>query len=215
MSKYADWSRGQDEALLNKLGGDEVARRLLTCNKVAVEFKEDGQAVIVAEPRQFKIWRTIKVGTGLKTADDFRQALKGKGYWISDPASDVLAQEAFTVATKEAEVDLALVPIGKLGFRDLGNYGTAYGDICARILRLNLELCEPEDGPQLRLQYPDQPKGEWVVMAMKALRDSDGHLRLFYVEHHGNGRGLYGYGGDPDDRFDRSDQFVVRVPRKQ
>ncbi len=41
--KYSDWSRGQDEALLNKLGGEEVAMKLLSCRQVTVTFDDSTQ----------------------------------------------------------------------------------------------------------------------------------------------------------------------------
>lgn len=49
VAKYSEWTRGQDEALLNKLGGMEIARKLLDCRKVTVQFNTTKkQAAITA-----------------------------------------------------------------------------------------------------------------------------------------------------------------------
>ena len=53
-------------------------------------------------------------------------------------------------------------------------------------------LCPNEVGPQLRLQYADQPKGEWLRIAMEAITASDGYRRLFSVGHDGGDLWLYG-----------------------
>ncbi len=208
-----DFSYGDLAALVHKIGRDNT-RKLLSCKRVTVEFRENGQAVIGAEPQQFPVWRTIKVGTKLKTTDHFRAALKEGDYRVSSWANDLLDRPEFVTATEEHEVDLALVSVEELGFEDPDDDGIEYQDICARVLDLGLELCEPEDGPQLQLQYPDQPKGEWVIMVMKAIRGSDGDLLLFRVEHDDGGRWLDDCYGSPGVRFSRRHRFVVRVPRK-
>lgn len=178
VAKYSEWTRGQDEALLNKLGGIEVALRLLNCREVNVEFRdEETVATVAAIAPELKVWRRIKLGTGLKTADDFRGALKTNDLRIGDWASDILGKPAFTAAEQESEVDLVRMSVKDLGFK--GN--ARFDEICARAKELGLELCPAEVGPQLRLQYLDQPKNEWLVIAMEAIRDSGGNLFVFYV----------------------------------
>lgn len=65
MTKYADWNRGQEEALLNKLGGMDVALKLLDCRKVTVEFTEAGAAVVKGQlsprPTQDRLHRVDTV----------------------------------------------------------------------------------------------------------------------------------------------------------
>lgn len=58
---------------------------------------------------QFPIWKTINLGTGFKTADDFRKALKTNGYCISDWANDILGNLQFTIAQEKTEIDLVVV----------------------------------------------------------------------------------------------------------
>ncbi|MDP2812262.1 MAG: hypothetical protein Q8O32_01055 [bacterium] len=133
--------------------------------------------------KAFAIFKTIKLGTGLKSADDFRQALKKSGMKLGDWASDLLNQSAFKVSSKLIEVDLVTLTVAELGFEG----GASYSDVCKRGVELGHDLCQPEHGPQLRLQYKDQPKGEVLYLAMEAIRDSDGDLNTFAVERLGSG----------------------------
>ena len=143
---------------------------------------------------ELKVFKTIKLGIGLKSADDFRGALKDGGFRISNWANDVLGMHAFTAASQETEVDLVVVSVAELGFKD----GATRDDIYKRAVELGLELCSVEVGPQLRLQYKDQPTGEWLLIGMEPITDSDGYLYVFDVGHGGDGLWLYGHGGRPD-----------------
>ncbi|MDO8664011.1 MAG: hypothetical protein Q7K44_00445, partial [Candidatus Liptonbacteria bacterium] len=118
----------------------------------------------------FPLWKTIKLDTGLKTADDFRKALKQSGCKIGNWGNDILGNPAFTVSDTETEVDLVNVSVAELGFKN----GAPRKDIYERAVSLGLELCPNEVGPQLRLQYTDQPKGEWLRIAMEPITGSDG-----------------------------------------
>lgn len=166
--KYGELTLGQVEAVVNKLGGMEGIQRLLS-----------GELVISATAKVWQTWKTVKLGTGLKTADDFRKAVKKAGMKVSNWGSDILGKPAFTVSTEEMEIELVLTSVAELGFKD----GATRKDIYVRAQELGLDLCPTEVGPQLRLQYKDQPKGEWLVIAMEPVTDSDSGLRLFYVAH--------------------------------
>jgi len=155
-----------------------------------------GEALVPAEalvPIQvWKTWKTIKLGTGLKTAEDFRKALKAIGCKIGDWANDILGKSAFSAASKEAELELVRVSVKELGFKK----GATRQEIYQRAQELGLKICPNEVGPQLRLQYENQPNGEWIVVAMEPISDSVGDLGLFHVERVGHDRWLFGnYGG--------------------
>ena len=160
---------------------------------------------------EFKVFKTIKLGIpGLKTADDFRKSLKDNGFKVGDWANDILGKPAFTVATEETELDLVVVSVSELGFKK----GATREQIYARAKERGLDLCPAEVGPQLRLQYTDQPNGEWLVIAMEPIRDSDGSLGLFGVEHAGHGLWLSGYYDDSDNVWGAYDQWVFARSRK-
>jgi hypothetical protein len=157
----------------------------------------------------FPTWKTIKLGCGLQTADDFRKKVMEVGMKIGDWANDILGNPAFTATTSETEVELVIASVAELGFKD----GATRKDIYVRAQEFGLDLCPPEVGPQLRLQYTDQPKGEWLVIAMEPITDSDGDLNLFRVAHGGGGPWLDAHGGHPG-RFWVGDGRLVFLRRK-
>lgn len=126
---------------------------------------------------EFKVFKTIKLGTGLKTAYDFRKSFEDNGFAIDDCANDILCKPAFTVATEETELDLVVISVAELGFKN----AAPREEIYARGDERGLDLCPAEVGPQLRLQYKDQPNGELFV-AMEPITGSIGYLSLFRVE---------------------------------
>ena len=197
--KYNDMTWGQMEAVINKLGGMDGVRRFLS-----------GETVVRAIEHSFSIWKTIKIGTGLKTANDFRKALKQNGCRINDWGNTILSKPAFMASDTETEVDLVNVSVAELGFKE----GTTLRDINKKALELGLELCPNEVGPQLRLQYRDQPLGEWLRIAMEPISDSDGDLNIFSVEHVVAGLWLYGDRGDPGHFWLGSYRFVFLRPCK-
>lgn len=127
--------------------------------------------------KKFLIWKTIKIGTGPKTAGDFTKAIKKKKMIIDKFGADILNRSKLTTAKREKEIDLVMLTLAQLGFKN----GAELNKIYAKAKKLGLKLCPPEVGPQLRLQYIDQPKGEWVVFGMKPIRDSEGNLCVFGV----------------------------------
>ncbi len=158
--KYGGLTLGQIEAMVNKLGGMEGVRGLLS-----------GDLVVVEAVRRLKTWKTIKLGTGgLKTAGDFRRILRSGKFEITEWTSEILGDWAFEVADEETEVDLVRVTVGELGFREGARLKQLYG--CAQ--ELGFQLCPPEVGPQLRLQYKDQPKEDSVFVGMEPIAGKGG-----------------------------------------
>ncbi len=190
LGKFAEWWRMMKEAglpfkaLQRPIDDPDFRNRL-------VEFWMSGGENVKNEKKssQFKIWRTLKLGTGLKTADDFRKALKKSGSKIGNWADDLLGRSGFQPAsTKEIEVDLYILTTAELTGKPKG--GTT-AEVFAGAQRLGFEKCPPEVGPQLRLQYQDQPMNEWLLIGMEPITDSNGNLDVFYVVRDGYGQGLY------------------------
>lgn len=199
-------------AVKKKGGSDEDFYRLVTpegenlIEKIADMIVQAGRK----EKRVFPIWKTIKLGTGLKNADDFHKALKANGYRIGDWGNDILGKPAFTTASKEMEIDLVVISNADLGFKN----GACLKDTYKRALELGLVLCPNEVGPQLRRQYIDQPMGEWLLIAMNSIEDSDGDLSVFNVGRFVDGSWLSGLSGHPDGRWNAGGRFVFALPRK-
>ncbi|MBU3942394.1 hypothetical protein KKA24_00245, partial [Patescibacteria group bacterium] len=74
--KYGELNLGQIEAIVNRLGWMDGVRRFLSDE---LEVKE--------VEHKWNIWKTIKLGTGLKSTDDSRKSIKKNGMKISDWAS--------------------------------------------------------------------------------------------------------------------------------
>ena len=197
--KYNDFSLGQVEALFNKLGGAEGVMEFLSGKTMVTKVLSD-------EKTSFNVWKTIKLGT-LKNADEFRKALKKNGLKIGDWGNDILGKPAFTVTSVEEEIQLVNLSVADLGFKD----GANYGNICAKAKELGLELCPNEVGPQLRLQYKDQPKGEYLRIAMEPITDSDGRLSIFSVAHGDDGLWLHGFYGSSVGFWGARNRFVFRL----
>jgi len=165
------------------------------------EAKQDAVPFVAPE---LKTWKTIKVGTGIKTAEDFLKAMKDAGHEIGDWAKDIMEKPTFTVSAEETELNLVVVSVAELGFPD----GATRKQIYDRALSI-MELCPPEVGPQLRLQYTDQLKGEWLLVGMDPITGSYGDLYVFYVGRDGGGGSwLHGSDGGPDFQWSGDNQWV-------
>lgn len=201
MSEFAsaNLTVGQINAIVKKLGGEENALRFLR-----------GELVVKPADYNWQAWKTIKLGTGLKTADDFRASLKDSGMKIGGWANDILGKSEFVVAAEKKEVDLVKVTVRELGFKE----GATREQIYTRAKELGLELCPSEVGPQLRLQYMDQPNGEWILIGMDPIRASDGFLGVFRVERLDSELWLDSHCGYPDCVWGAGFRWVFVRPRK-
>ncbi len=200
MSKYPN-TLGRIEAVWNILGGEEGVDRLLRGELM----------VCLPKVSDLLIWKTIRLGTGLKTADDFRTALKKAGMKVSDWGNEILGNPTFTTSETEVELDLVILSVAHLGFKG----GAAGQHIVAMALEQGIELCPAEVGPQLRLQYLDQPKDDAFLIAMEPISDSDGLLSIFSIERGDSGRlGLLVNNGNPSCFWSGSQKFVFVRSRK-
>jgi hypothetical protein len=173
VNELKDFTRGQLDSALMKIGHDVDMG-----TAEAIEAFLRGELVITRPIRVWKTWKTIKLGTGLKTADDFCKALWADRNIIGSGARDILSENTFKVSETEQKVELIDVSVRELGFKEI----TCYEDICKRASELGLDLCPAEVGPQLRLQWRDQPNGTCVAVAMNTIND-----RVFFVKRHDDG----------------------------
>jgi hypothetical protein len=168
-----------------------------------------GQALLheVKAASELPTWKTITVGQH-RGVNAVRNALDDARIAVGDSADEVLGRPAFTFARERRELDLVLLSAAALGF---GQGGTL-ADIHARAVRLGFELCPEEVGPQLRLQYLNQPVGEFLHVAMKPQRTYGGELVDFTLANSGAGLSLLGGSAQPDLVIARNVVFVFVRP---
>jgi len=195
------------DAVLERGGDDSDVERILISKNLRANLAD---LIVGAKNPALEVWKTIKLGVGLKTVDAFRSDLRVYGFRISDWARDILGKPAFSAADKETELDLVVVSVAELGFKD----GATRKDTYKRAQDIGLELCPAEVGPQLRLQYADQPMNEWLRIGMEPITGSDGDLSVFDVGHVGSGLWLIANVGFPGRFWHADSRWVFVRPRK-
>ncbi len=155
----------------------------------------------------FNTWKPIRLGT-YKSIPELREALSKGGFKIGNWADDILSK--VSLSPEEREIELVTATIAELGFKD----GARYCDIEKRIKGLGFDVCPAEVGPQLRLQYPDQPKDERNFITMNPISGSGGRLRRFCVGHDDGVLWLDGSLGHPGDFWTGDYRWVFLRRRK-
>jgi len=191
--------------LAEKLGGGE-GRQWLEAFKRFLRKEEPWPKLL--------IWRIIKLGSGLKTADDFRKLLEKTRCQGSDWASNMMNRPAFAESLAgvdpEEEYDLVRLTTTQL----TGKNGGTTAEVFAGAERLGLKKCPAWMGPKLRSEYLNQPNGEWILIGMEPIADSDGGPLVFSVGRNGSELWLSGRWSGPDDVWDPGRRWVFRLPRK-
>jgi hypothetical protein len=129
------------------------------------------------------VWKTIAIGT-------FANAYTLMG--ALDAAGEILARPAFALSAIRTNVDLVAISADQLGFQaDTASLGEIY----ARARQLGFGLAPAEVAPQLRLQYFDQPIGEFLIIAMEPIKTWKGEPVTLTVANGGAGLVLIGQDG--------------------
>jgi hypothetical protein len=150
------------------------------------------------------MWRTITVGN---FANSFAllNALDAAGCGIGNSAEEILARPAFAVGTTKTTVELFAVSAAELGFQT----DTApLADIYARAQQLGFGLAAAEVAPQLRLQYFDQPIGEFLIIGMEPIKTWSGEPMVLNVANGGAGLILIGQDGKAASEIHVTSRFV-------
>ena len=172
----------------------------------------------------FTVWKTIRLG-GLAISDIGRAIRLQKELHIGWCGGDILPGPDFSLIEVETQVDLVKISVRSLGFE----CPTVLENLLVKASEMGLSTCPAEVGPQLFLQYADQPKEERLYIGMNPIRrvpdaDDNDSYHIFGVEHREDeteryyGRWLAGcncrgvrrtcIGWHPDD------VFVFVLPRK-
>lgn len=160
--------------------------------------------------KTFPVWKTVKLGT-YTSQNALKNDLKKKGVLMDNWVPNIITEPAFTIEREKRKIDLVNVSVTDLGFTKCA----PLRDIYNRAFKLDLLLCPAEVGPQLRLQYYNQPKGDWLCVATEPIIAPGGYQCIFNVARSvgSSQRFLYMLCGHfdnmwkPDDRF----LFVFRM----
>ena len=166
-AKYGNRTYNWFETLVNKIGDEDRVEA----------FLHDEFILVPKVVPEWKVWLKIELGT--KTVDDFCRLIKRRFINTGEKLEDVLRDPAFTVASEEYEIDLVKVTGVDLGFN---RREVSYREICTRAKKFGLDYCPAEVGPQLRLQYRDQPDEERLPIVMKPLNTKRWGSRTFSVD---------------------------------
>ncbi|RJO58882.1 hypothetical protein C4546_04755 [Candidatus Parcubacteria bacterium] len=197
-----------EEAGLDKASAQSVIDNKELARQVVGLIKSGGQASGTAGVPvcAFPTWKTIELGTH-KDVKALRKAMENAGIRVGDYASSMLKHSMFTLASA---LELVRVSVADLGFPS----GATRAQIYEAALCNGLSLCPAEVGPQVRLQYMDQPKGERFFIAMEPIPDSVGNPLVFYVERADVARWLIGRWSKPDYVWYGDDQWVFCRSKK-
>lgn len=148
------------DTVVNKIPelGEEAMRRCLDNPKYLEEILSKLFHCKEVTSYGFEIWKTVGLG-GI--ASEICRILKTRSYDMESDTERFLCSPAFSVSSEKTRVKLVLVSLAELGFKKVP---VEYKDLCMHAKKLGLEPCPIEVGPQLRLQYHDQPKGEKIIV---------------------------------------------------
>jgi hypothetical protein len=137
------------------------------------------------------VWKTITTGT-FANSFALRNALDAAGCSIGNSAGEILARPAFTLGATKTVVELFAVSAAELGFQ---TDTASLADIYARAQQLGFGLAAAEVAPQLRLQYFDQPIGEFLIIGMEPIKTWSGEPVILTVANDGAGLIVIGQDG--------------------
>jgi len=174
----------------------------------------DGCRSALSHPSQIlsaavPVWKTIGMGTFASNVA-IRNAFRSADYGLGDSAERMLAQLNFNLSMTKTNVDLVALSLTELGFE---TQGAPLAAIYSRAQKLGFELAPAEVGPQLRLQYFDQPVGEFLDIGMAPIKPQEGEPGIFIVANGGAGLVLIGRNAGSDAEAHAPSRFVfVRPP---
>ncbi|WP_449383841.1 hypothetical protein [Bradyrhizobium sp. UFLA05-112] len=179
----------------------DVLQRQLTLKTAPVVPRPPSS---VASASDVAVWKTITIGT---FSDSFAllNAMSAIGCGVGDSAAAALARPAFTVSGTKAAAELLTVSAAELGFR---SETVSLRQIYALAQQLGFGLAPAEIAPQLRLQYLDQPIGEFLIIGMRPIQTWTGEAVILTVANGGAGLILIGQDGRADAEIPVTSRFV-------
>ena len=153
-------------------------------------------------------WKTITLGR-FTNSFALRNALDAAGCGVGDVAEQILARPAFTLNATKMDIDLVVVSAVELGIE---TKTTSLAQLYTRAQSRGLILAPVEVGPQLRLQYLDQPLDEFLLIGMKPLSTWMGEPVIFVLANGGSGLTLIGQNGGTNTNIQSTSRFLFVRP---
>ncbi|TSC91201.1 MAG: hypothetical protein CEN90_583 [Parcubacteria group bacterium Licking1014_17] len=151
---------------------------------------------------------TITIGG--KTWQELEKEMRARNIKIGDYALDMMKSKEFKTLEQAEVGDYVRLKVDSLGLQ-----GTPTTDqIYARANELGLDLCPTEVGPHYRLQYMNQPLGEYFCIAMKQIAARDGYPYVFSVYRGVDGLWLSYDWAEPAYQWRQGNGFVFRLRKK-
>lgn len=154
------------------------------------------------------VWRTITLGQYANTFA-LRSALDAAGCGIGDLAEQILARPSFALSAAKVDVDLVVVSGADFGTETEPSLADIYAHAQAR----GLALVPAEVGPLLRLEYLDQPMGEFLNVGMTPINTWAGSPVILTLANGGAGLILIGMDGSPNAKISARSRFLFVRPR--
>lgn len=188
----------------------QCARLIESCHLGVVPWccRETGMTLAPATSLSSgSVWKNIKLGA-LSNDCCIGHPLSAAGMRLSLWGDDLCRHAAY-VNGPEMVAPLIAPTVRELGFKT----AVPRRSIIRRALGDGLRLCRVDVGPHLRLQYPDQPRGEWIIVAMEPLRRG-AYYGVFAVGHglRDGTRWLDGHTGHDDALWHPNQRFVFVLP---
>lgn len=145
---------------------------------------------IIEPKKEFPIWKEIIPDPEITSAETAIRKLEKEGYKINDYAKDMLTKVDWEKPLKDS-YEIVSISVGEL-FGD--TEGHTYLDIRAKAIENGLDIIPAALAPEIRSNYPKN--GDHSILAMEAIRDSNGSLGFFSCL--GNDSGSYLSTGSPN-----------------
>lgn len=209
----------QDLPVIFECNSEQIARNINEVNKetkayigewnpdVYNKLPENIEYLYENFPEKKIFKRDIELST--KTSEQYTKEIKSTGASIYDYAQDML--DKLKPLDKNESVKLVSFSVEQLGYPE----GATLEKIYKKANELGFDLCDPHVGPELRLNYTDQPSGEYLYIAMNSITDRDDYPGVFHISRGSGGEVwlLHNY-GQPDYKYSGNSRFVFS-PRKK
>ncbi len=127
---------------------------------------------------EFRVWKTLQPSPTVKNIDDYCRNIRAiQRIRFSEEAEDIIGKPDFRVPNHKIRLNLCIATVREL----TGKQEAPLREIFKAIERVG-RLCPNWVGPELRLQYKNQPENESLTISMEPIIGSKGELHLFYLD---------------------------------